>query len=68
METNYCNFTNDTMYCDGICSNCGNSKAELTNEFIAPDFVGFYDSIFTPYFEEAIPISQPVFVSQKREG
>ena len=52
METNYCNFTNDTMYCDGICSNCGNSKAELTNEFIAPDFVGFYDSIFTPYFEE----------------
>jgi hypothetical protein len=27
---------------------------ELTNEFIAPDFAGFYDSIFTPYFEEDV--------------
>ena len=27
---------------------------ELTNEFIAPDFAGFYDSIFTPYFDECL--------------
>lgn len=25
---------------------------ELTNEFIAPAFAGFYESIFTPYFDE----------------
>lgn len=54
METNYCNYVNDTVYCSGICSECGNSKAELKDEFIAPDFAGFYDSIFTPYFEEDV--------------
>ena len=54
METVYCNYVNDTVYCSGICSECGNSKAELTNEFIAPDFAGFYDSIFTPYFDDDV--------------
>ena len=30
------------------------AEKELTNEFIAPDFAGFYDSIFTPNFEEDV--------------
>ena len=28
-DTNYCLYSNDTIYCNGACSQCGNSKATI---------------------------------------
>ena len=28
-DTNYCTYTNDTVYCNGVCSQCGNSKVTV---------------------------------------
>ena len=28
-ETNYCIYSNDTIYCEGVCSQCGNSKVTV---------------------------------------
>lgn len=28
-DTRYCDYTNDTVYCEGNCSECGNSKVTV---------------------------------------
>lgn len=29
-DTRYCNYTNDTVYCNGVCEDCGNKNAVQT--------------------------------------
>jgi hypothetical protein len=31
-DTRFCDFINDTVYCSGICSECGNSRATSDDE------------------------------------
>lgn len=32
MDTCYCDYINDTVYCDGYCSKCGNKDIELDED------------------------------------
>ena len=31
-DTCYCTYINDTVYCNGICSKCGNKDIKLDDE------------------------------------